>query len=39
MTAKVAVGGAELPDALAAAADVVVQTPADLIELLGTMAG
>jgi len=39
MTAKVAVGGAELPDALAAAADVVVDTPADLVELLRTMAG
>ena len=38
VTAKVAVGGPELPEALAAAADVVVESPAHLVDLLRSVA-
>jgi trehalose 6-phosphate phosphatase len=37
-TAKVAVGGAELPEPLASTADMVVETPAHLVDLLRTLA-
>jgi trehalose 6-phosphate phosphatase len=37
-TASVAVGGSELPDEVAAAVDLVLDAPADLVGLLGALA-
>jgi trehalose 6-phosphate phosphatase len=38
ITASVAVGGAELPDEVAGAVDIVLDAPADMVDLLGALA-